>query len=64
MNLSELKQNPVPALIKIASGMGIDNLSRSRKQDTQKVVKTSTVMVYLKYYRMGLDFYVPPTVHI
>ena len=33
MNLSELKQNPVPALIKIASDMGIDNLSRSRKQD-------------------------------
>ncbi len=33
MNLSELKQNSVPALIKIASGMGIDNLSRSRKQD-------------------------------
>ena len=33
MNLSELKQNPVPALITIASGMGIDNLSRSRKQD-------------------------------
>ncbi|MCK4864833.1 MAG: transcription termination factor Rho [Gammaproteobacteria bacterium] len=33
MNLSELKKNPVPELIKIASGMGIDNLSRSRKQD-------------------------------
>ncbi len=33
MNLSELKQNPVPELIKIASSMGIDNLSRSRKQD-------------------------------
>ena len=33
MNLSELKKNPVPALIEIASGMGIDNLSRSRKQD-------------------------------
>lgn len=33
MNLSELKQNPVPDLIKIASGMGIDNLARSRKQD-------------------------------
>lgn len=33
MNLSELKQNPVPELIKIASGMGIENLSRSRKQD-------------------------------
>ncbi|MFK5915616.1 MAG: transcription termination factor Rho [Woeseiaceae bacterium] len=33
MNLSELKQNPVPALIKIASCMGLENLSRSRKQD-------------------------------
>lgn len=33
MNLSELKQNSVPALIEIASGMGIDNLARSRKQD-------------------------------
>jgi transcription termination factor Rho len=33
MNLSELKQNPVPELIKIASNMGIDSLSRSRKQD-------------------------------
>lgn len=33
MNLSELKKNPVPELIKIASTMGIDNLSRSRKQD-------------------------------
>lgn len=33
MNLSELKQNPVTALIKIAADMGIDNLSRSRKQD-------------------------------
>lgn len=33
MNLSELKKNPVPELIKIASGVGIENLSRSRKQD-------------------------------
>lgn len=33
MNLSELKQNPVPELINIASNMGIENLSRSRKQD-------------------------------
>jgi len=33
MNLSELKKNPVPELIKIASGMGIESLSRSRKQD-------------------------------
>ena len=33
MNLSELKQNPVPELIKIAAEMGIENMSRSRKQD-------------------------------
>ena len=33
MNLSELKQTPVPELLKIATEMGIDNLSRSRKQD-------------------------------
>jgi len=33
MNLSELKKTPVPELINIASSMGIDNLSRSRKQD-------------------------------
>ncbi len=33
MNLSELKKNPVPELINIASSMGIDNLARSRKQD-------------------------------
>ena len=33
MNLSELKKNPVPELIKIAASVGIDNVSRSRKQD-------------------------------
>ncbi|MEJ2360817.1 MAG: transcription termination factor Rho [Gammaproteobacteria bacterium] len=33
MNLSELKLTPVPDLINIASSMGIDNTSRSRKQD-------------------------------
>lgn len=33
MNLSELKKNPVPELIKIASSVGIENVSRSRKQD-------------------------------
>ncbi len=33
MNLSELKQSPVPELLKIATDMGIDNLSRARKQD-------------------------------
>ncbi len=33
MNLSELKQKPVPELLEIASEMGLDNLARSRKQD-------------------------------
>ena len=33
MNLTELKQTPVPELIKMASTAGIENLSRSRKQD-------------------------------
>ncbi|MCW4149721.1 transcription termination factor Rho [Halomonas sp. 18H] len=33
MNLTELKQKPVPDLLEIAREMGIDNLARSRKQD-------------------------------
>ncbi|GED21050.1 transcription termination factor Rho [Halomonas halmophila] len=33
MNLTELKQKPVPELLEIAREMGIDNLARSRKQD-------------------------------
>ncbi len=33
MNLTELKQKSVPELLKIASGVGLDNLARSRKQD-------------------------------
>ncbi len=33
MNLSELKLTPVPELINIASNMGIEGMSRSRKQD-------------------------------
>lgn len=33
MNLTELKQKPVPELLKIASEVGLDNLARSRKQD-------------------------------
>ena len=33
MNLTELKQTPAPELIKIAESMGIENMSRSRKQD-------------------------------
>ena len=33
MNLTELKQNSVPELLKMASEMGLENLARSRKQD-------------------------------
>ncbi len=33
MNLTELKQTPVPELIELASSIGIENTSRSRKQD-------------------------------
>ena len=33
MNLTDLKQKPVPELLKIASSIGLDNLARSRKQD-------------------------------
>ncbi|MEJ2143173.1 MAG: transcription termination factor Rho [Gammaproteobacteria bacterium] len=33
MNLTELKKTPVPELIEIASKMGIEGMSRSRKQD-------------------------------
>ncbi len=33
MNLSELKTQPVPELLKIAQEMGLDNVTRTRKQD-------------------------------
>ncbi len=33
MNLTELKQKPVPELLKIAESLKIDNVARSRKQD-------------------------------
>jgi transcription termination factor Rho len=33
MNLSELKKKAVPELLEIAEGMGMENVSRSRKQD-------------------------------
>lgn len=33
MNLTELKQKPVPELLAIAQEIGLDNLARSRKQD-------------------------------
>ncbi len=33
MNLSELKTKPVPELLKIAQDMGLENVTRTRKQD-------------------------------
>jgi len=33
MNLTELKTKPVPELIELAKSMGIENMSRTRKQD-------------------------------
>lgn len=33
MNLTELKTQPIPELLDIARGMGLENLARSRKQD-------------------------------
>ncbi|MGD8483338.1 MAG: transcription termination factor Rho [Thioalkalispiraceae bacterium] len=33
MNLTELKKTPVPELIEIATNMGIESMSRARKQD-------------------------------
>jgi len=33
MNLSELKHQPIPQLLKLAAQMGMENLARSRKQD-------------------------------
>jgi len=33
MNLTELKEKPIPELLEIASEIGLDNLARSRKQD-------------------------------
>jgi transcription termination factor Rho len=33
MNLTELKNKPIDDLLKIAEGIGLDNLARSRKQD-------------------------------
>ena len=33
MNLTELKKKSVPELLEIAESMGMENVSRSRKQD-------------------------------
>jgi transcription termination factor Rho len=33
MNLTELKQKPIPKLLEIAEEIGVENVARSRKQD-------------------------------
>jgi transcription termination factor Rho len=33
MNLTELKQKPIAELLETANDMGLENVSRSRKQD-------------------------------
>ncbi|MGB0964729.1 MAG: transcription termination factor Rho [Litorivicinus sp.] len=50
MNLSELKLMPVPALLKIAEGMGLDNQARSRKQDV-------IFNILKKHAKSGEDIY-------
>ena len=50
MHLTELKKKNVPELLKIAEGMGLDNLARSRKQDV--------IFSILKHHaRSGEDIY-------
>ncbi|MBU2706496.1 transcription termination factor Rho [Zooshikella marina] len=50
MNLTELKQKPVPELLEIASQMGLDNLARSRKQDV-------IFSILKRHARSGEDIY-------
>ncbi len=50
MNLSELKLMPVPALLKIAESMGLDNQARSRKQDV-------IFNILKKHAKSGEDIY-------
>ena len=64
MNLTELKQKPIAELLKTAQEMGLDNVSRSRKQDIifvilknmPRMAKTFMEMVYWKYCKMVLGF--------
>ncbi len=50
MNLTELKQKPVPDLLEMAREMGIDNLARSRKQDI-------IFAILKKHAKSGEDIY-------
>ena len=50
MNLTELKQKPIAELLKTAQEMGLDNVSRSRKQDIIFVIPK-------KHAKNGEDIY-------
>ncbi|WP_148861468.1 transcription termination factor Rho [Marinobacter fonticola] len=50
MNLTELKQKPVPELLDTALEMGLDNLARSRKQDV-------IFSILKKHAKSGEDIY-------
>ncbi|MGP4842914.1 transcription termination factor Rho [Marinobacter sp. 1Y8] len=50
MNLTELKQKPVPELLDIAQQMGLENLARSRKQDV-------IFSILKKHAKSGEDIY-------
>ena len=50
MNLTELKQKPVPELMSIAESMGLENMARSRKQD-------AIFAILKKHAKGGEDIY-------
>ena len=50
MNLTELKQKPIAELLKTAQEMGLDNVSRSRKQDI-------IFVILKKHAKNGEDIY-------
>ena len=50
MNLTELKQRPIAELLKTAQEMGLDNVSRSRKQDI-------IFVILKKHAKNGEDIY-------
>jgi transcription termination factor Rho len=72
MNLTELKQNPIAQLTQTAQDMGVENVSRTRKQDIifailKKHAKTERIfqaMESLKYFKMDLAFFVLQTLLI
>ena len=46
MNLTELKQKPIGELIETAQEMGLENVSRTRKQDIIFVILKKHCLLY------------------